>query len=626
MTRTIKGLITLQALAICTAFAAAAQTPATLAYGYCGEPAMSFGVAWQEYTALVEFPDSFTEKFNGSKVVAVEVASPDNFINPEINNFTSMTIGFYREMGGEPFRTQPATLSDKAFTWTRIVLDSPMPVESGKPFYVGYSGKAPSIDDTCFAVDCKYNSDNLGLWLGWTDEETGENHWEPYTEWYGNLCLRLVIEGDDLPQDDMTLNGIYAPAYVVTGKPFELTAYVKNNAAGNLSSFTLEYSDGDGIRSTEIAVTPPLSYNQESEVLIPGIVCDKVGAKVPLTCRVTAVNGNPDGTVTDKSEEQMTLLSMPEGAGYRQNVVFEEGTGTWCGYCPMGIVAFREMAEKHDDGSFIPVAIHGNDPMQSDTYIAVAEKYFSGYPSVVINRDLNRFGVLQPEPELVDAAYEMSRNIPSLAEMDMTAAYGDESKTSLEVDVTSRFAIDVEGGYTLAFALTENGVGPYMQTNYFAGGDEGEMGGFEDMPDPVRMTYDDVARHYTESESLPSKISAGEEVETQCAVSLASVKGDGGFTLVGMIIDNETGVIVNARMIRSEEITSTGIQGTEDGNGLSVKVRDGRIEVSGAEGPIEVYTLSGAKAAACSGTLDVSLPSGIYLVKSAGHTLKLAVK
>lgn len=40
----------------------------------------------------------------------------------------------------------------------------------------------------------------------------------------------------------------------------------------------------------------------------------------------------------------------------QRNVVVEEGTGTWCGYCPRGTVAIKRMNEKYPD-QFIGIAV-----------------------------------------------------------------------------------------------------------------------------------------------------------------------------------------------------------------------------------------------------------------------------
>ena len=64
-------------------------------------------------------------------------------------------------------------------------------------------------------------------------------------------------------------------------------------------------------------------------------------------------------------------------------VVIEEGTGQWCGYCPMGILSFEYLKEIYPD-QFIGIAVHNNDNMMVDEYDAGL--HFSQFPLGYANR------------------------------------------------------------------------------------------------------------------------------------------------------------------------------------------------------------------------------------------------
>lgn len=597
---------------------------ATISYGYCGEPGLCFGVAWQEYTALVEFPQSFTETFDGGEIIGMQIASPDNFEDPEVNNFTSLNLGFYEEMGGVPFYTQPATLSSVAYEWNDIMLDSPIKIEAGKPFFVGYSGISPTIDDTCFAVDFQRNNDSVGLWLGWTDEDTGEEIWEPFTDSYGNLCLRLIISATHLPEDIMNLDEVYLPGYVRTGEPFSLTATVTNNAYNDIESFTLAYSVGEKSGAIDVAVTPPLQPGATADVDICGLVCEEVGVAVPLDYSVTAVNGNQEAVITDSSAHDALLLSLPEGVGYQRNVVIEEGTGTWCGYCPMGIVAMDYLAEKYTDGSLIPVAIHYNDPMESETYVEVAKEYFDAYPKAMINRDIYRYGVVEPDSLLLEALYLYTLDIPAYARLNINADYADESRTSLEVSAVATFAVPTANSYRLEIALTENNMGPYPQTNFFAGTPE-EMGGFENMGDPVLLTYNEVGRAIYSCGKIEQGVEEAKDYDITASVSLDALSDKENFTLVAMLVNNETGEIENAVMKKFDG--GAGIHTSmADSSNIRISISAGSLSISGAEGQCYIYTPSGTLIATIESSGSVSFAPGIYLVKTPSSLHKVYVR
>lgn len=132
--------------------------------------------------------------------------------------------------------------------------------------------------------------------------------------------------------------------------------------------------------------------------------------------------------------------------------------------------------------------------MESSSYVTLANEYFSSYPSALVNRDTYRFGVIQPEANILQFIYEYVREIPAYADIDMDVNFTDESEESLTIKNTSRFAIPSDKNYRIEIALTENNVDPYPQTNYFADNSEGPMGGFEELPSPVSLRYNFVAR------------------------------------------------------------------------------------------------------------------------------------
>ena len=605
-------------LTIAASVFAADVKPQEMVYGYCGDPQQSVGTPWTEYTALVEFPEDFVKKFNGADIVAVQIASPDNYSNHEINDFTDINLAFYREKGGEAFYSQAAQLSGNGFDWKQIDLDSHIKIEEGKPFFVGYSGIAPNIDAGCFAVDFQFNSGNLGFWLGWKDAATDELIWESFTEDYGNMCLRLVVQGDNLPSDEITLEWIYTPMVTYTGLPFEITATVGNNASNDISSIGFQYNVGGETNDVTVDIVPPLKYNEIRDIIVPGIVCSSIGNRIPFEMKIKSVNGNENAAVTDIFDDDAFVYSIPEGVGYKRNVVAEEGTGTWCGYCPIGIVSMEYMAKTYNDGSFIPIAIHGNDPMESPSYIKIAQEYFTGYPSAIVNRDTYRFGVFSPETYILEAAYKMCREIPAFAEISMQANFTDDSHSAIDINTTTSFAIQSDDSYSVAFAVTQDNVGPYVQTNFFADNAEGEMGGWESKPDAVPCYYNDVARGYYVAGEIDN--TPGEYHNLSHTLPLDFLTDKGSFTLVAMVVNNVSGDIENAVMMKSEVFS--GVKQISSSK-TSIKALDGAICVEGCDCPVFIYSSDGKLLHNQSGDGAVPLPSGLYVVKTGDITQKI---
>ena len=74
----------------------------------------------------------------------------------------------------------------------------------------------------------------------------------------------------------------------------------------------------------------------------------------------------------------MLLLSTPAP------VVYEKGTATWCGYCPVGSYVFDKLSQHHPE-QFIGIAVHSNDEMTTHTY---NDLRFRAYPQVHIDRNV----------------------------------------------------------------------------------------------------------------------------------------------------------------------------------------------------------------------------------------------
>ena len=112
----------------------------------------------------------------------------------------------------------------------------------------------------------------------------------------------------------------------------------------------------------------------------------------------------------------------------------------------------------------------------------------------------------------------------------------------------------------MSYVIVENDVfeeqNPnYRQLNYYAGGENGPMGGYEDMPELlVNYHFNDVARGIIGEvsgidESLPYVMDMGKEYTHEVTFSLPQeVINPDNVYIVAMLIDGRNGSIVNADM------------------------------------------------------------------------------
>ena len=332
----------------------------------------------------------------------------------------------------------------------------------------------------------------------------------------------------------------------------------------------------------------------------------------PLHAEITAVNAQADAAAWNNAADAQ--YSVREYY-FPRKVVVEEGTGTWCQWCPAGIVAFREMEKAYPD-NFIGIAVHSQDVMAISTYQDLMSM-FDGLPSCAVNR---MEAITSPTFALVEHAYK-SMSAPAQVGVEVAA----EIATSGIIDVTAAttFGFDEEeANYRLCYVLIENGVTgtgtDYAQSNAYSGGASGEMGGFEDLPNPIpaeQMVYDHVARGIYQSftgvlRSIPSTILKGVANPHTYKIRMPNtVDKTENLEIVAMVLDMETGEILNAEKAKVVDTTS-GIRETSADASLRLYADGGRIVAEGECSAVEVYTLQGVAVA------NGGLQRGVYIVRA----------
>ena len=312
-----------------------------------------------------------------------------------------------------------------------------------------------------------------------------------------------------------------------------------------------------------------------------------------------------------------------------KRVVGEEGTGTWCGWCVRGIVFMEYMALTYPE-TWIGIGVHNNDPMVVPTYNAGLGFY--AFPAGLVDR------TLAIDPSDFESAYETRIQQISPAGISITDKSFDETTGELSFTLTSDFVADVTN-FRFLGVLIENFVsgtaGSWNQANYYSGGSNGPMGGFEFLPNPVPaadMIYMDVARALLGpidgvEGSLPANIIGGETHSYEFTTTVSLNWNMENVEIVGMLINASTGEMVNA--VKDHALGTVGVACLESTTNIVVYPNPARNELSFSnipEGNIYIYTISGQLVkekqnvnGSCK--LDISnLYNGTYIVNIVSQT------
>ncbi len=274
----------------------------------------------------------------------------------------------------------------------------------------------------------------------------------------------------------------------------------------------------------------------------------------------TISNVNGMGADGDASDNVLTTVLNPVTPAAGKMVVAEEGTGTWCQWCPRGAVYMDAMDTKYS-GFIAPIAVHNGDPMTVTAYDAAIGALIGGYPSALVDR------LPEIDPSAIETDF-LTRIVVAPKAFVMNGATYNSTTRVLNVSVTCTNQAVLTGNYKVACVLTEDdvtGTTGYAQSNAYAGGGAGPMGGFELLANPVpasQMVYDHVARFispsFTGIANAPGTTTAIGGVFTWTfTFTLPAGYDDTQIHIVGLFMD-PTGKIDNAASTTIPEAVANG--------------------------------------------------------------------
>ncbi|MCH5226468.1 MAG: hypothetical protein J1F16_01415 [Muribaculaceae bacterium] len=526
-------------------------TGPTLAFGYCGDLYTAIGsrYAGTVLEAAIQIPMAQAQQWIGNKVTGIRIGfgqgSTDN-----IMVFVTKTLT------GTPIVIEPAKITTM-MGWNEITFKTPYEID-GSPFYIGYQYQQMNVTEYPIGFDYVVTdspyADNLGF----------DNEWDHLGSLFGSVCIQAMVSGENLPENDVIVNTLYLPDFALTNESFNSLIQVGNTGTKTVNSLTVTGSVG-GVEVVNQTVTleTPLKTGEFDYVEVDGLTCNTDGVNIPVTLAVTQVNGVQPASAVNKS---VTGSVNCADTSYDRNVVFEEFTGTWCIWCPRGIVGMQYMEENYGDDGFIGVAGHMSqdggtaDPMESPTYAEVVDFFSqSSFPSAIVDRKY----YFDPGPDTMEEYFQIQKETPSVAGVEISATYNASDET-VSVTGTSEFALNLSDvNYGWVFILCENKVGPYNQSNGYAGGSEGEMGGWEKLPSRVAWIYNEVARDvvgpFGATGSIPANITKATKYSYDATLDAGDVVDINNCYVVGMIVapTGEWEVINGAKVSVSDNSVAT---------------------------------------------------------------------
>ncbi len=365
---------------------------------------------------------------------------------------------------------------------------------------------------------------------------------------------------------DATASSINNLKYVNKGNN-DITGTVKNNSLYPLTSFDITYSIDGGAASAVYTVNNiSIAYGSTID-FTHNIATNLTVGTHTISYTIANVNGGSDGYAADNkiSKTIIALSSLPT-----KRVYAEEGTGTWCSWCPRGTVYMDSMKTKYPN-TFIGVAVHAgavNEPMMDTMYAnGMTVNKFGSFPGIAVDRQASAKGV---NPDIVESYYKKRIAEPTPVEVSFGNIYFDATTRRVDYTINAIPAANMAVTWNFNSVIYENDVTwsktadsvLYQQRNYYAGGVYGPMGGFESKPNPVpaaEMHYQLVARKIMDgflgaSGIIPPSVTDGAIYSRQYSYIIPDSFDAAQIHLIGMVTDAANKEVLN--VVESEHVAS----------------------------------------------------------------------
>ncbi|MCX6290130.1 MAG: Omp28-related outer membrane protein, partial [Bacteroidetes bacterium] len=359
-----------------------------------------------------------------------------------------------------------------------------------------------------------------------------------------------------LPTSNAALASLSNAHYTFPSTNVNIGGTITNFGSTPITTITIKYKSGANTYTdtkTGLSIASYASYSFTHAT--PFFVASATGYPIKVWVELTS----------DADHTNDTLNTMISGLTFvpQKNIVFEEGTGTWCGWCPRGAVFMDSLKHTHPTKVNL-IAVHDGDQMMDNAYDAGVGALISGYPSGLVDRKIN-----DEDPSNFLDLYDTRITDTVPCEVFVNTSFNSTTRL-LTVHVNGHFAASLDGDYRFNAVITEDGVTgtgdgtatnnlDYDQTNYYSFQNQnialvGAGHDWQAETDPVpatNMVFDHVARSILggfdgQAGSLPASIHADSTYSYTFTYTVPSSSNVLNLITIGWVCDASTGEIFNS--------------------------------------------------------------------------------
>ena len=365
------------------------DTTTQFAMQYCDDSVRT--ALGQDYTstmyvqsAAIKLTKSQLQAFLSNYVIKMSVGLHGQDQNAVSTEYKDLKFWIRKSLGGEDLWSQEYTGEIKLKDWNTMVMDPFFELkEPVSDLYFGYTINANGLIIGC---DGSQDPDKNGCWI----YDCATKKWMSYTE-MGNMSIRCIISGNNMPQNDAALVAIETAEYAKPNVGYTFVATVENKALTPLNSFDIvvKASGVEYLRET-VVLSTPLARNQVCTFFVNDVKLTNAA-----TMDVEYIVDNVNGAKQDDNESDNSIVVKTVVANNLVDrvVLLENTTGDMCSNCPAGHKYIEEAMHAIGEDKFIWMAHHAGynagkyTSNQSDTIARIFYNTQMTYaPGLMIDR------------------------------------------------------------------------------------------------------------------------------------------------------------------------------------------------------------------------------------------------
>ena len=437
--------------------------------------------------------------------------------------------------------------------FTELELPSPYAVPAGKTLYVGYTFEiAELVDGASYPLIIRYNGANIeeSLWL--KVPSLGGDEWMDDFVSYGPLAVQVLLDGE-FPHNALAVNSSFLDVFALADGTAEATITLTSKGLGQVSS--IDYIVGDAnsdLPEQHLDIKPFSGMNATATVRIP-LKADAQPGRTIRYITITKVNGVDN--VIENAITSGYFVTLTKAVP--RKTVVEEFTGTWCGWCPRGIVGLEKINEKFGDEA-ITIAIHSDDPMAAHYGVTPGS-----YPMAYVDRGFAAdpyYGITDEPAGICDLVTERHAVLAEASVNLQSPTLAKSGSVTFKTEVTFNYD-NPQSNYAIGYVLIADGLKgsgkSWAQANYYSGNanfaDDPNLKPWVDADGYVPQTYDHVAVAAKGMDMGGAPISAPiVDGKVRTLNGNLSISGNSvlqsfeNLKVVAVLFNTQSGIIVNA--------------------------------------------------------------------------------